>query len=585
MTRERVLRALRDECGFNEADAQNYCSKIMPAENDASAMNLVAASIRWSKTGEAHTVQRASYLRIFAILTANAKGSLVKHFIEQGVSDLELPLELAPTPTAGPGRRNVPRLARPVEPVPLPRGWFQRHEVKPFLLSQWRFMLPHFAPSARGGVAHYEIPRDAILPWIQIGNASGGQSTWTEGDSSGGYGIVKKVKIHPDCHSLGALLGSTFLPNRFFAIKSLHKNDIGEFERKVEMLKRFSGTTHPHLVTLLATFTQNDRYHFIFPWAECDLDQWWSSGIELPLDTLEFKQWIAKQMSGLAEAMYTIHEPSQGNGFLSVEEKKFGRHGDLKPENVLWFLSSRDPLGILVISDFGISAVHRDVSKSNVPNENLPRTPRYRPPECDMDGGKIARAFDIWTMGCIFLEMVTWLLDGAEGREAFKGERLAPYLAMIKTDIFFDIQEMPAPLGTTRRSGKYVFLVKEGVVKYMEKLHAHPACTNYLHHLLELVHNDMLVVMSPTRQRIRAKPLSDRLRNLHQREWKGDPAYFLQPAPWPGCKIERHPAVEAPLVANARSMLAGQSGRSLAVFTTGIAEAMTVSEFTNLQED
>ncbi|KAL8408706.1 hypothetical protein RB594_007232 [Gaeumannomyces avenae] len=505
MTRERVLRALREECGFEEAEARYCCSMIMPADKHPSTASLAVDSIRWSKTGETRAPQQASYLRIFAILILYSRGSLVRHFIEQGVSDRELPLRLAMAPTAGPGRRNVPtpRLEWPAEPIPRPPDWFQPQEIRRFLSTQWPFIPPYFAPSAGGGVAHYEIPPEAILPWVKISSANDGQSTWTEGENSGGYGVVRKVKIDRDCHSLDALLGS-------------------------------------------------------------------------------FRQWVAKQMFGLADAMHAIHEPRQGSDFLLPEEKKYGRHGDLKPENILWFLSNQDPLGILVISDFGIAAVHRDVSRSNVPNENLPCTPRYRPPECDMNGGKISRAFDIWTMGCIFLEMAAWLLGGAKGREEFKRERRAPYLAMIKTDLFFDIQEMPASYGMTRGRRRFVFLVKEGVVKYIERLHAHPACTGYLHHLLQLVHDEMLVVMSPTRQRIRARPLSDRLRGMRQR---GDPAYLLQPYPWPGCRIERHPAVEAPLIPNARRMLAAQPGRGLAVFTNGATEAMTVSHLSDLQGD
>ncbi|KAL8347459.1 hypothetical protein RB601_003104 [Gaeumannomyces tritici] len=585
MTRERVLRALREECGFEEAEARYCCSMIMPADKHPSTTSLAVDSIRWSKTGETRASQQASYLRIFAILILYSRGSLVRHFIEQGVSDRELPLRLAMAPTAGPGRRNVatPRLEWPAEPVPRPLDWFQPQEIRRFLSTQWPFIPPYFAPSARGDVAHYEIPPEAILPWVKISSANDGQSTWTEGENSGGYGVVKKVKIDRDCHSLDVLLGSAFLQDQFFAVKSLRKSDIGQFEKEVEMLKRFSGTAHPHLVTLLATFAHNDCYNFIFPWAQCDLDQWWSGKYQIPTHTpLQFRQWVAKQMFGLADAMHAIHEPRQGSDFLLPEEKKYGRHGDLKPENILWFLSNQDPLGILVISDFGIAAVHRDVSRSNVPNENLPCTPRYRPPECDMDGGKISRAFDIWTMGCIFLEMAAWLLGGAKGREEFKRERRAPYLAMIKTDLFFDIQEMPASYGMTRGRRRFVFLVKEGVVKYIEKLHAHPACTGYLHHLLQLVHDEMLVVMSPTRQRIRARPLSDRLRNMRQRV---DPAYLLQPRPWPGCRIERYPAVEAPLIPNARRMLAAQPGRGLAVFTNGATEAMTVSHFSDLQGD
>lgn len=122
----------------------------------------------------------------------------------------------------------------------------------------------------------------------------------------------------------------------------------------------------------------------------------------------------------------------------------------------------------------------------------------------------------------------------------------------------------------------------------MEKLHAHPACTDYLHGLLKVVHDDMLVVISPTRQRIRARPLSDMLKAMAHRAMEDDPAYVIKPAPWPGFRVDRQLAVEAPLIANARRLLAGQesqSGQGLAVFTAGVTEIMTVPEFMELQGD
>ncbi|KLU82100.1 serine/threonine protein kinase [Magnaporthiopsis poae ATCC 64411] len=472
VTRERVLRALQEECGFDEADAQNYCSRIMPASDDADTETLAADSVRWRKPGELHMSQRAGYLRVFATLMMQSKGNLVRYFIEQGVSDRELPLE-TPAPTVGPARRGKGGvgLVLPEEPVPRPRGCFRRHELNMFVSTQWRFVLPYFAPSISGDAAHYDLPPDAILPWVAIKSGSAGQPTLKEEQETGGYGILKRVRIHPDCHSLGTLLGSSSLPDRFFAIKSIRRKYLAEYTNEVEFLKRFSGTGHSHLVPLLSTFTHLGSYHFIFPWAEGDLDQWWSRSIGPPPRTFEFRRWIARQISGLVDAMYTIHEPKQGASNLSPDEKRFGHHGNLKPQNVLWFASSKDSMGILMIADFGIAVDYGEIS--NVPYEHLPRTPAYRPPECDMDGGKIARAFDIWSMGCIFLEMAAWLLGGAKGRAAFKRERQALYLAMSLTDIYFDIQEMLSADGITGGSGKYVFLVKESVTKVCATLFRH----------------------------------------------------------------------------------------------------------------
>ncbi len=84
------------------------------------------------------------------------------------------------------------------------------------------------------------------------------------------------------------------------------------------------------------------------------------------------------------------------------DAKDWGRHGDIKPENLLWF-SDSDNAGNddysrhrLVISDFGLSRYHSYQSKSKDPNENLEGyTPTYRPPECDMRC-TITPRYDVW---------------------------------------------------------------------------------------------------------------------------------------------------------------------------------------------
>jgi len=66
-----------------------------------------------------------------------------------------------------------------------------------------------------------------------------------------------------------------------FAIKSLKGEDAAEtFEREVEALRLFSDSTHPNIVRLLATFEQGDEYHIIFPWAECNLYEYWKEPVK-----------------------------------------------------------------------------------------------------------------------------------------------------------------------------------------------------------------------------------------------------------------------------------------------------------------
>lgn len=221
-------------------------------------------------------------------------------------------------------------------------------------------------------------------------------------------------------------------------------------------MKRFSGRVHPHLVTLLATFTQDGYYHMIFPWAECDLDTYWENNPRPHPGDLGLIRWLSRQCLGIMEAVDVIHNPTH-----LTWENKFGRHGDIKAENILWFKSQPndpDDRGILVISDLGLTAINSDKSRSMQPNTGLKMTPSYRPPECDIKGGKISRSYDIWTLGCLYLELVCWLLRGQAGKAQFDEARTTPFIFGTRTNIYFDIRERK-----TTAPGTFIFKVKDVV--------------------------------------------------------------------------------------------------------------------------
>lgn len=148
----------------------------------------------------------------------------------------------------------------------------------------------------------------------------------------------------------------------------------------------------------------------IFPWANGNLRHFWES-VESPQRTQDTASWMLTQCFGIADGLREIHGDVPADG-LSPNDKNTGRHGDIKPENILWFERHNDSDNHLLICDFGLSRFHSFKSKSV---DKLPGcSPSYRPPECDLYRLKISVKYDNWTLGCLLLDFLTWYLRGWE---------------------------------------------------------------------------------------------------------------------------------------------------------------------------
>jgi serine/threonine protein kinase len=140
---------------------------------------------------------------------------------------------------------------------------------------------------------------------------------------------------------------------RLVAIKKLISPDEREFEKEVIIRKKLGSkrTPHPHLIKLLATYRQKQKYHLMFPFANSNLRKYWEDRHNPKFDEPTL-MWSLRQMTGLENALMTIHtfkvtvplsvggaggKRIQNDGALSVRkgEEWFGRHGDIKPENIL----------------------------------------------------------------------------------------------------------------------------------------------------------------------------------------------------------------------------------------------------------
>ncbi|KAG5780324.1 hypothetical protein H9Q73_006033 [Fusarium xylarioides] len=309
-----------------------------------------------------------------------------------------------------------------------------------------------------------------------------------------------------------------------FAIKKLRLEDRYEYDNEVEGLQRFNGVPHRHIIQLLATFELHDRYHMMFPWASCNLYEFWESDpfSETGNRDLDVIRWMSTQTLGLLAALDAIHNP-KGVQF-------YGRHGDIKPENILWFEMDDEPHGLLVLADFGLTKFHRERSRSWTKNINVGYTATYAPPEIDIKGGVMSRSSDIWSFGCVLLEMVCWLLGGWELCEAFSYARLTKEDAsgILSIDKFFAIVKLEDD--ELRR-----FTVKPQVLDVViRRLDHHESCTNYIHDILDIIEKYMVVIRTEDVKRASIGELLEKFKDVDQRVQDNDQRnYIAKPTPGP----------------------------------------------------
>lgn len=250
-----------------------------------------------------------------------------------------------------------------------------------------------------------------------------------------------------------------------FAIKELRSLTEEEFHQEISALIKLP--RHRHLNTLLTSYAWQKSHFLVFPWADGNLFDLWTGNIPQPIATSDMVFWFLEQCVGLAEGLTIIH------GTSKLSKKVFGRHGDIKPQNILWFRRSefeeqgQSGMGVLKISDFGETKFHHVSTDKRAETTNAAVTITYSAPEFEAQrGGPVSRAFDIWSLGCVYLEFATWLLRGAKGVDEFGMKRLSKSRGNFETDTFYEMVPMEGPLAdNTHGHGRLQAVVKASVTE------------------------------------------------------------------------------------------------------------------------
>ncbi|OCL14602.1 kinase-like protein, partial [Glonium stellatum] len=235
-----------------------------------------------------------------------------------------------------------------------------------FLRNQWIVLTNSLDLEKGKNGSHQYFGENDVLPFESLGLLG-----------KGAYGEVDKVV--------------STISNREYARKrikrgnhfGLVRRNMRDFENEMSTLKRLE---HLHIVELVGSYTDPLHLGLIFsPVADCNLAQFFNS--------------VAKSGRSL-EVLQTFFG-CLATGVAFIHSKEI-RHKDIKPENILV------KCGKLLITDFGIALNWGDTGSSITQDTSPLMTRRYSAPELLDDAPRDSSA-DLWSLGCVYLEMITVL--------------------------------------------------------------------------------------------------------------------------------------------------------------------------------
>lgn len=215
-----------------------------------------------------------------------------------------------------------------------------------------------------------------------------------------------------------------------FAMKVTHQRG----NRELPYHQAMAGLFHSHLVKCLASFTFNSQYHMIYEKADRNLEEFMQKHRNASELSFLTPQDLAQQVLGMIGAVSVIHNQftDDDSNLLSVQKpspKKSGYLHDIKPDNILVFKYDRPHQHHhFRLSDFSCAKVVAFVQsvsgkdRGSWQTTNRMSTPIYRAPEYTTEG-KTSRPYDIWSLGCVILELLVWYTEGYEALSTFRQSR------------------------------------------------------------------------------------------------------------------------------------------------------------------
>lgn len=199
----------------------------------------------------------------------------------------------------------------------------------------------------------------------------------------------------------------------WFARKKIETPEFMAYMEKehVSYAQRFDDK---HIVTLVKAYRIGNSINLIFPRAKANLNHLLRDSVleyqnarRGPLESCE--AW--GQLRGIAMALARIQGFEEPNNDENHDfSQRLCIHFDLKPDNILV-----DDDDTWVITDFGQAAITHAKSGRTPRVANRQGTDAYAPPEIDVLDVQTGRRYDVWSLGCIFLEVTAFVVLGYAG--------------------------------------------------------------------------------------------------------------------------------------------------------------------------
>ncbi|KAK4443014.1 HET-domain-containing protein [Podospora aff. communis PSN243] len=289
--------------------------------------------------------------------------------------------------------------------------------IRNFIEKQWTVIAPVFTDQN----LRHKLDEGCVLPIVEkVG-----------GLEEGAFGEVMQVAIH-ERHNLNPILKhdgtrahvalkiiksavyqKTTDPDKLEDLKR-------EWEREVRAHIAMRKIRHDNIIEFMAAVERGHERYLLFRWAEGgNLRNFWEAHPR-PALSRSFVKDVVDQIYGLADALDVLHSGRYGGDSY--------RHGDLKPENILCVTRtasgpSEVHVPILKIADMGLAKHHKVATSLRPATSMRYTTTRYEPPEVvfKLNLGR-SRRYDMWSLGCVILEKIIWLLFGHDSLQEFNSK-------------------------------------------------------------------------------------------------------------------------------------------------------------------